>query len=109
MKYLFLILLTSVFFLALPASVQAQKVTEERVQNIESRLNQLSQNIRDRAKSGIVLFLFGAFCALWAQNTNRNSWLWFFMGCFFSIFTVIVLLIKNANDNKDNRYKNCRI
>ena len=44
--------------------------------------------------------LFGAFCALWAQNTGRNAWLWFFLGLFFSVITVIVLLAKNANDRK---------
>jgi hypothetical protein len=52
---------------------------------------------------GAVLFLFGAFCALWAQNTNRNAWLWFFLGLVFSFITVIVLLVKNSNDRKQFR------
>ena len=42
--------------------------------------------------------LFGAFCALWAQNTRRNPWGWFFLGLFFSVITVFVLLWKNADD-----------
>lgn len=45
-----------------------------------------------------VLFLFGAFCALWAQNTGRNPWLWFFLGLLFSVVTIFFLLTKNAND-----------
>ena len=52
---------------------------------------------------GGVLFLFGAFCALWAQNTRRNPWAWFFLGLFFSVVTVIVLLVKNSDDNFDRR------
>jgi len=50
-----------------------------------------------------VLFLFGAFCALWAQNTNRNAWLWFFFGLIFSVITVLVLLAKNSGDLKRRR------
>lgn len=45
-----------------------------------------------------LFFLFGAFCALWAQNTGRNCWLWFFLGLFFSVVTIFFLLTKNAND-----------
>lgn len=29
---------------------------------------------------GYVGFLFGLFCAYWAQETDRNPWLWFFFG-----------------------------
>ena len=46
---------------------------------------------------GSVIFLFGAFCALWAQNTRRNPWLWFFLGLFFNVITVLVLLVKNSD------------
>ena len=53
--------------------------------------------------AGAVSFLFGAFCALWAQNTERSAWLWFFLGLFFSVIAVIVLLTKNADDNFDRR------
>jgi len=52
------------------------------------------------AGGGGVAFLFGAFCALWAQNTGRSPWLWFFLGLIFSVITAIVLLAKNANDKK---------
>ena len=46
--------------------------------------------------SGIGFFLFGIFCAYWAQTTNRNAWLWFFMGFFFAPITGLVLLYKNS-------------
>lgn len=46
--------------------------------------------------SGIGFFLFGIFCAYWAQTTNRNALLWFFMGFFFAPITGLVLLYKNS-------------
>ena len=52
-----------------------------------------------------VLFLFGAFCALWAQNTGRNPWLWFFLGLLFSVVTVFFLLTKNANDIQQRKIR----
>ena len=52
------------------------------------------------ATEGGVFFLFGIFCAYWAQQTNRNAWLWFFLGLFFAPITGVVLLWKNAQDRK---------
>jgi len=48
--------------------------------------------------AGGAAFLCGAFCALWAQNTKRNAWLWFFLGLIGSAITILVLLAKNSND-----------
>jgi len=39
-------------------------------------VNKLRKSISRSRGTGIILFLFGAFCALWAQNTGRNAWLW---------------------------------
>lgn len=50
------------------------------------------------ATVGTVCFLFGIFCAYWAQTTNRNAWLWFFAGLFFAPITGLVLLAKNGRD-----------
>ena len=47
--------------------------------------------------TGSLVFLFGAFCALWAQNTGRNAWLWFFLGVMFHVFAVAILLYKNTH------------
>ena len=46
--------------------------------------------------TGALVLLFGAFCALWAQNTGRNAWLWFFLGVMFHVVAVAVLLYKNS-------------
>lgn len=46
----------------------------------------------DYASVGLVFFLFGIFCAYWAQTTGRNAWLWFFLGLFFASITGLVLL-----------------
>jgi len=64
---------------------------------LESRVDRLEHH-HDKDAGGLALFLFGAFSALWAQNTGRNAWLWFFLGLFFSVITVLVLLYKNAQD-----------
>lgn len=48
------------------------------------------------ASAGFVTFLFGIFCAHWAQNTGRSAWLWFFLGLLFAPITGVVLLLKNA-------------
>jgi len=50
------------------------------------------------ASQGLVLFLFGIFCAYWAQQAGRSAWLWFFLGLFFGPITGVVLLVKNSND-----------
>jgi hypothetical protein len=50
------------------------------------------------ATQGMVSFLFGIFCAYWAQETGRNPWLWFFFGFVLPPIAGIVLCIKNSND-----------
>ncbi len=91
-------------FLSLPGSfshVYAQGDTP-RIQTLESKVSNLENELRNDGKAGLVLFLFGAFCALWAQNTRRNPWLWFFLGVFFIFITVICLLVKNSEDFEKN-------
>jgi hypothetical protein len=71
----------------------------QRIAYLESRVSSLEGRIQS-ADAGVAIYLFGAFCALWAQNTGRNPWLWFFLGLFFSVITVLVLLKKNSDDKK---------
>ncbi len=93
-------LLAFVLLLALPPRpLAAQQSVQDRVATLERKVDDLGRRV---ASAGAVLFLFGAFCALWAQNTNRNPWLWFFFGGFFSVVAVIVLLVKNADDRRRN-------
>lgn len=69
----------------------------DRVDYLERQIDRFGSRVGDGWGYGMAI-LFGAFCALWAQNTGRNPWLWFFMGAFFSCITVLILLRKNADD-----------
>lgn len=96
-------LLCSFLLTSLPAVAQSSAdakvdALNARTTGLESRLGNLERDVKKLDGTGLVLFLFGVVCALWAQNTGRSAWLWFFLGLFFSIITVIVLLVKNSND-----------
>lgn len=54
--------------------------------------------MEEYATTGMVFYLFGLFCAYWAQQTKRSPWLWFFVGWFFAPITGIILVVKNARD-----------
>ncbi len=97
MRPLFVLPLIIVFWVSGPVS--ADVALERRVRQLERQVDP----IQERAPLAIVLVLFGAFCALWAQNTGRNAWLWFFLGLIFSVITVFVLLYKNADDRSGPR------
>ncbi len=73
---------------------------EARIKALEDRVAREESTLRDNGSDGAVVFLYGAFCALWAKNTGRSAWLWFFMGIIFNVFTVVVLLYKNGQDPK---------
>jgi hypothetical protein len=79
-----------------PALAQTEKTLEQRVEDLE-------WNIKNTANLGILTLLTASFCALWAQNTGRSPWLWFFGGLFFSIIPVLMLLYYNAQDLKKAR------
>ena len=64
---------------------------DSRITNNENRLNSLQGS----ASLGALSFLFGAFCALWAQNNRRNALGWFFAGLIFSVFAVLFVLYFN--------------
>ena len=76
----------------------AQPPSQSQLDDLENRVTRIESSIDDLASAGAVFFLFGVFCALWAQNSGRNAWLWFFLGAFFNGLTVIVLLWKNSAD-----------
>jgi Na+/melibiose symporter-like transporter len=97
----FHVILLVVLAISAAQPVYAQQDLEQRVAKLEQQVaNQHS--IQVQGPSGALLLLLGAFCALWAQNTNRNAWLWFFLGIFFSVITIIVLLVKNSDDRKSS-------
>jgi len=105
-------LFTALLFVFVPNPVLADEGLDRRVAEIERRVGELQSRIasiptpiQSHGSDGAAMFLFGAFCALWAQNTNRNAWLWFFLGLFFSVITVLVLLAKNSEDLQRHRPK----
>jgi hypothetical protein len=88
---------------AAPPAKDAATV-EERVANLESQFTTLKQAVEKAAGPSLMaLFLCAAFCALWAQNTYRNPWLWYFLGLFFNFFTLFVVLWKNSKDKQWRR------
>ena len=118
MKKYFVILLLAV--LSTPYFVQAQNASTrqddstklmQRIRTLESQVYRLESNVgglksemrnirEETGGAAIVLFFFAVFCALWAQNTDRNPWQWFFLGLFFHIITAFFLLSKNAADKR---------
>jgi hypothetical protein len=87
-----------------PRALMAQETVpvsvEARLDELQSQVNSLKTVIPRGSSEGAALFLYGAFCALWAQNTGRNPWLWFFAGIIFSFVTVLFLLAKNSDDRR---------
>lgn len=57
------------------------------------------------ASVALVHFLFGIFCAYWAQTTERNPWLWFFLGFFFAPITGLILLNENSKETPERKGK----
>jgi hypothetical protein len=83
------------------------QTTDQKISSLQEDMNRLKSSTNATASgSGLVFILFGGFCALWAQNTNRSAWLWFFLGLFFTVFALIAVLIKNSDDR---RHKNPRL
>ncbi len=104
-KSLASVLLLFLLPIFVPNAVQADEQTDRRIAELERRINSLPTPIQTHGDNGGLVFLFGVFCALWAQNTGRSAWLWFFLGLFFSVITVIVLLYKNSDDLARRRLK----
>lgn len=97
-----LVLLLGVPLIPSTAAAQQGADVGSRVDRLEREVRGLSRQTREKARTGAVAFLFGAFCALWAQNTRRNPWLWFVLGVLFSVVTVLFLLRKNADDARES-------
>ena len=73
---------------------------QRQVNALESRVDRVADRA---AAAGTVVFVIACLCALWAQNTRRNAWLWFFLGLVFNFVTLIVLLWKNSDDLRSSR------
>ena len=99
--------LTGLVLLSVVAGTTTVAQERDAVSELQEQVDSLERQI-DRRETRVevedggygcgIAILFGAFCALWAQNTGRNPWLWFVMGAIFSCITVLILLTKNADD-----------
>jgi Na+/melibiose symporter-like transporter len=85
---------------------------EQRVHNLEERSALVSMKmgskevkILDKDTSGLVMFLFGCVCALWAQNSGRGAWTWFFLGLFLGPVAAVAMLWKNSHDRLKERIR----
>jgi len=76
-----------------PAVTTNSAKLNNRVQALEQRKR--PDRIRRRRRG---CFVAAAVCALWAQNTGRNAWLWFFLGLFLNWIALLVMLSKNSKD-----------
>ncbi len=92
MKTLMLIVL--LVLLSAPLGALAQ-MNDPRVSPLETRIEKLERSGRSVVGAA---FVAGVVAALWAQNTRRNAWLWFFTGVIFAPITLLVLLYLNAQD-----------
>lgn len=109
LKYSRIILLMLVLAASLtfPAAALAQ-TDAARLADLEERVSRLERSspiVHSDQSVGVALFVCAAFCALWAQQTRRSPWLWFFLGLFFHVITLLVLLAKNSNDRRDRATK----
>lgn len=73
MRFVSLLCLALVFGFGVRSVAFAQSHAQG-VTQLESRVTKLERKIAKIGNDkGPVLFLFGVFCALWAQNTGRNA------------------------------------
>lgn len=68
------------------------------VRSLRNDVGELRDQGAEAATMPVAFFLFftGVFCALWAQSTGRSGLVWFFLGAFFHLFTLLAVLVLNA-------------
>ena len=73
---------------------------ESQVERMKSDVSGLESLLRYSVASATISvhLVFGIFCALWAQNRRRNSWLWFFLGFSLALLAGIMMLYRNFMD-----------
>jgi len=89
-------------FTAKPTITEVQKAAAQKADmELRSAENQAAN--RNILTAAALMFLFGSFCAIWAQNTSRNSVLWFLAGFVFTVVPVLVILWLNPRHKKRGR------
>ncbi len=80
------------------ASIYAQTSTPDLERRVAEMERQIDDVQSEAAGAGLVLLTIGCVCALWAQNSRRSPWLWFFLGMFGNVIALAVMLYKNSRD-----------
>jgi hypothetical protein len=105
---LFRIALPLIWLGAMAGPLDAQVVQgrpeyrRERLDVLEKRIDQLENRVGDAATTGMVLFLFGAVAALWAQHHGRDARWWFLLGFFLNVFALGWILIRHSAKNAES-------
>ncbi|MDB4673399.1 hypothetical protein OAF27_01165 [Verrucomicrobiales bacterium] len=79
---------------------------ETEVSHIESRVDSIETQIQSWVNhiDLSVPFIFATIAAIWAQNTRRNSVLWFLLGLILGPIAMIVLLFKNRKTRRGSQH-----
>ena len=104
-------------FAQVPATTQEKQLEQEvdslrhEIQSYNGRLNKLEQDFGVvGAIFFFIFFLYGLVCALWAQHTGRNAWLWFWLGMCLNVIAVCFLLCsKNSKDRRLVAERNAKV
>ena len=93
-------------WVALPAGAQVvqgrPEYRRDRLEVLEKKVDQLENRVGDAATTGMVLFLFGAVAALWAQHHGRDARWWFLLGFFLNVFALGWILIRHSAKNAES-------
>ena len=82
-----------------PSSSAAQ-ANAEQLLYIEHRAAAESHHNRKVTIALVLMFIFGAFSALWAHNTARSTVLWFCIGFALNLGAVLLILWLNPRKRK---------
>ena len=104
-------------FAQVPATNQEKQLGQEvdslrlEIESYNERLNKLEQDFGVVGAIFLfIFFLYGLVCALWAQNTGRNAWLWFWLGMCLNVIAVCFLLCsKNSKDRRLVAERNAKV
>ena len=83
--------------------ISSAQENAEQLLYIERGASAESHRTRTIVNAALAMFLFGSFCALWAQNTGRNSLLWFLLGFAFTLGAILFILWLNRRPPKKKR------
>ena len=85
---------------------RAMRNISNKTDRLERRLGDMKHSVSQITGAGpgiLLLFFCAVFCAVWAHNTGRNSWAWFFGGLFLAPIALLYLLASSAEDHSGSK------